>query len=73
MVQEFDDIVRRRQINAIKSEFEKKLSQTKDFPNCKDTYPDCPETPDKKKQMCKNCPIINDEDSEDMEKDELDE
>jgi len=32
------------------------------FPNCKGTYPDCPEIPNKDEIPCRNCPVLDNED-----------
>jgi hypothetical protein len=42
--------------NTIKSENEKLISNSKDFPNCKGLFPDCPEQPDLMNSMCRTCP-----------------
>lgn len=44
------------QMRTIKSEEEKMISNSRDFPNCKGLYPDCPETPDLMVSMCRTCP-----------------
>ena len=35
---------------------EKAIAYSKDFPNCKGLYPDCPEFPDLMNSMCRTCP-----------------
>lgn len=45
-----------RQKQSIKSESEKALSYSKDFPNCKGLYPDCPDEPSLMSSMCRTCP-----------------
>jgi hypothetical protein len=41
---------------TVKSENQKLLSNSKDFPNCNGLYPDCPTTPDLLTSMCRTCP-----------------
>lgn len=45
---------------TIKSNDEKMLEQAikRGFPNCKGTYPDCPENPNNELPPCKECPIL---------------
>lgn len=43
-------------IKGYKSEAEKIISFSKDFPNCKGLYPDCPEEPSLMNSMCRTCP-----------------
>jgi hypothetical protein len=45
-----------RQKKSIKSESDKLLSYSKDFPDCKGLYPDCPEKPSLDESMCRTCP-----------------
>ncbi|HPM85701.1 MAG TPA: hypothetical protein PLI99_01245 [archaeon] len=45
-----------KQRATIKSENERLISNSKDFPNCKGLYPDCPEKPDLTTSMCRTCP-----------------
>ena len=35
---------------------EKVFTLSKDFPDCKGLYPDCPEKPDLMNSMCRTCP-----------------
>ncbi len=46
--------------NTIKSSEEKtiELAVKKGFPNCKGTYPDCPEKPVKENPTCRACPVL---------------
>lgn len=44
------------QMTTVKSENGKLISFSKDFPNCKGLYPDCPEAPDLMISMCRTCP-----------------
>jgi len=46
---------------TIKTSQEKAIAQAGKFPNCKGFYPDCPEKPDKKHSMCRNCPVLDEE------------
>jgi len=41
---------------TIKSDAERMIEYSKDFPNCKGLYPDCPDTPDLSNKMCRTCP-----------------
>jgi hypothetical protein len=41
---------------TIKSEGEKAIARSGDFPDCKGLYPDCPEKPDLMNSMCRTCP-----------------
>ncbi|MFA6064929.1 MAG: hypothetical protein WCW44_00115 [archaeon] len=45
-----------KQMYTVKSENQKLLSNSKDFPNCNGLYPDCPTTPDLLTSMCRTCP-----------------
>ena len=45
-----------RQRMSIKSESEKTLSHSKEFPECVGSYPDCPEKPSLLDRKCRNCP-----------------
>ena len=38
------------------SENEKAIAFSKDFPNCKGLYPDCPNEPSLMNSMCRTCP-----------------
>ncbi len=46
--------------NTIKSDEEKTIEMAikKGFPNCKGTYPDCPEKPSRDNEKCRNCPVL---------------
>jgi len=44
------------QMTTVKSENEKLISFSKDFPNCKGLYPDCPNEPSLMNSMCRTCP-----------------
>ena len=46
--------------NTIESDEEKKIriAIKKGFPDCKGTYPDCPESPSKENDKCRLCPIL---------------
>ena len=44
------------QMKTVKSEHEKTIAFSKDFPNCKGLYPDCPDAPDLMLSMCRTCP-----------------
>lgn len=46
----------KRQMTTIKSENEKLIQNSKDFPNCKGLYPDCPDEPSLYSSMCRTCP-----------------
>lgn len=56
MPAESDEIIRRRQFKAIKSDFEKASMGFGDFPECKGMYPDCPEKPSLTDKNCRTCP-----------------
>jgi hypothetical protein len=43
-------------VNKPISENEKQILYSKDFPECKGLYPDCPKTPSLDESMCKTCP-----------------
>jgi hypothetical protein len=45
---------------TIKSNEEKIIDQAVKlgFPNCKGTYPDCPEKPTKEHPICRICPVL---------------
>jgi len=43
-------------INKPLSANEKTIMFSKDFPNCKGLYPDCPEVPSLMNSMCRTCP-----------------
>ena len=60
MGSDYYDIVRRRQLNAIKSQGQRAIENgvRAGFPNCKGTYPDCPEKPTKDNEKCRNCPVL---------------
>lgn len=60
MPAESDEIIRRRQFKAIKSDFEKASMGFGEFPDCKGMYPDCPENPSLENKMCRNCPKTED-------------
>ena len=44
------------QKKSILSENEKIIVFSKDYPNCKGLYPDCPEAPGLDISMCRSCP-----------------
>lgn len=46
--------------NTIKTGQEKAIEQAikEGFPNCKGTYPDCPEKPTREHRICRNCPVL---------------
>ena len=46
--------------NTIKTDGEKTIEQAikAGFPNCKGTYPDCPENPTKESEKCRTCPVL---------------
>jgi len=60
MALNYDNLALKSQKRSIKSDKEKTLDQAikSGFPNCKGTYPDCPENPSKEDTICKNCPIL---------------
>ncbi len=60
MSSDYYDIVRRRQYNAIKSNGQKAIETgvRAGFPNCKGTYPDCPDQPTKDNPKCRVCPVL---------------
>jgi hypothetical protein len=47
-------------INKPKSDNEKAMLFSKDFPNCNDLYPDCPKKPSLLDNKCRNCPKTDD-------------
>ena len=53
-------------VNKPKSASEKAMSLSKDFPNCNDLYPDCPDNPSFLNNKCRTCPK-----TDDMEKPKL--
>lgn len=46
------DRIEKRHVNYT----EKTLTFSKDFPNCKGLYPDCPNEPSLMNSMCRTCP-----------------
>lgn len=52
----YDSTFLARQKASIKTDGEKVITHSKDFPYCKGLYPDCPETPDLMNSMCRTCP-----------------
>ena len=73
MVRGLDQLESNKHKHTLRSQEYRILKNAGKFPECKGTYPDCPEKPDKNNSMCRNCPILADEDNEDSEKDEIDE
>ena len=51
----------RKAYNTVRTDAEKALgaARTAGFPNCKGTYPDCPEKPSKDNKMCRSCPVLD--------------
>lgn len=45
-----------KQKYTIKTDGERKIEFSQDFPNCKGLYPDCPEIPSLLDSMCRTCP-----------------
>jgi len=55
-IKSYDADAAKAQRSSIKSDAERMIEFSKDFPNCKGLYPDCPETPDLMCSMCRTCP-----------------
>ena len=62
-VTNYDQLKAKSHRASQKSQAERELDviQSLGFPNCKGSYPDCPETPDKKKVPCRTCPVLDED------------
>jgi hypothetical protein len=56
----YDNTFLARQKASIKSEGEKAIMASGDFPDCKGLFPDCPENPSLEESMCRTCPKTDD-------------
>ena len=60
----------RSKFRTIKTDSEKTLYNSDEFPNCKGLYPDCPEEPSLDNRMCLNCPKTENQEKPILEDDD---
>lgn len=60
----YENVDRFKQKKSLQYKFQVPIENAKKtgFPNCKGLYPDCPEKPTKDNKMCRNCPVLDNED-----------
>jgi hypothetical protein len=59
----YDQLKAKSHRASLKSQTQKELEAIirLGFPNCKGSYPDCPEHPNKEELPCRTCPVLDED------------